>query len=191
MILCPVCEHQQAQGSECEQCGKALVVTAVAPVAVQRLAELEGNPIAGGEAARAAPVQQIADLEVNRILSGPDLPAMAVPDLERAQVAPVGAVQVEAMADLDLGREKDLDPRTAAPAGAMTCRYCRNVQASGLFCDKCGMRLPRTQAPAGAAAAGPKKFVQTVWTRCKSCGAPAKAGEKCGDCGRDVPFPEP
>lgn len=195
MILCPVCEHQQAQGTECEQCGKALVATAAPLVVVQKMAELEGSVIAGADAAAAAPVQQIAELEVNRILSGPDLPASQVPDLERAGIAPVGEVAVDRVADLDLGREKDLDPRTVAPTGAVACRYCRNVQPDGLFCEKCGMRLPRAATPAAAAAAAldpaaKKNWVEAVWTRCRSCGAPAKAGAKCGDCGRDVPFPE-
>jgi hypothetical protein len=195
MILCPVCEHQQAQGTECEQCGKALVAVAQAAVVVQKMAELEGSIVAGADVAAAAPVQQIAELEVNRLVSGPDLPASQVPDLERASIAPLGDVPLEQVADLDLGREKDLDPRTVAPTGAVACRYCRNLQPDGMFCDKCGMRLPRAPSPeaAGSAAKDPAakaNWVDAVWTRCKSCGAPAKAGTKCGDCGREVPFPE-
>ena len=187
MIVCPLCEHPQPQGDECEACGKVLVAAGVAAeVPVQRLAELQETVVEGGPAARVAPVQPMTELEATRIRTGPDLPAAPMTDLELGRLAPVGEVKVEAVPELDRARVQDLDPRTALPIGAVTCRYCRNVQAVGLVCDKCGMRLPK--APVAAAAEGPLAAV--VWTRCKSCGAKARANLPCGDCGRPVPMPD-
>jgi hypothetical protein len=68
------------------------------------------------------------------------------------------------------------------------------VQAEGLICDKCGMKLPRVtaveQPDSGSGGAVAKKKDEAVWVRCRSCGAPAKGGDRCGDCGREVPMPE-
>ena len=80
---------------------------------------------------------------------------------------------------MDLGRETQHDTPTVVPAAA-TCRYCRNVQATGLFCDRCGMLLPRPLAPTAAVAAPrvervscPRCFERTPADRprCGACGA--------------------
>jgi hypothetical protein len=194
MITCPVCEHQQAHGLECESCGKVLSVARPMRVAVTPMAELEGTELQGGRGE--VHVQAIADLEGTKLRAGPDLPPMMVPDIDRTELQKVGEVPLEVVSGLDLGREEDDGQRTQLPTGAVTCRYCRNVQMEGAVCEKCGMRLPYNPAAVvvgveEGAAAGPKKRKEAVWTRCKSCGAPAKGGEKCGDCGRDVPMPEP
>jgi methionyl-tRNA synthetase len=76
--------------------------------------------------------------------------------------------------------------RVALPTGAITCRYCRNVQATGSICEKCGMRLPVVIIVPQATGA-PAKKGEPVSARCRACGAPAKAGERCGDCGNLLP----
>lgn len=161
MITCPVCEHQQAQGAECETCGKIFVPGAL-PVAVSPLLGLEPSSLSNPRSE--VPVERLVEIEPTR-------------------VAAAGALSVERISDLDLGREVSADPRTAAPSGATTCRYCQNVQAQGLFCDRCGMRLPVLPV----AASGPTASEQIHWVRCRACGAPAKAGQRCGDCGQLVP----
>ncbi len=182
MIVCPVCEHSQVQGSVCDNCGKQLRAVVTDEPLVARLAELEVTPHAGGQVA--VPVERVADLELTQVRSGPDLPAQSLPELDRHQIAQVGAVQVERVAELDLGREQDDGVRTQAPVGAVTCRYCRTVQASGLFCDSCGMRLPKVDRAAAAAAAA-RASDATAFVIC-GCGAKAVPGSRCGSCGGRV-----
>lgn len=166
MIVCPLCEHQQAQGTECDGCGKVLVSGGAAKVEVSPLPELE----------------------LSRVRAGPDLPAVRLPDLEATGAPGVGPVPVQPLPELEAGRAPADGTRTAAPVGPVTCRYCRNVQAEGAVCERCGMRLPKLAAPVEARGPAPKG--EAVWTRCRKCGAPAKGGERCGDCGHPVPMPE-
>lgn len=187
MVICPVCEHTQASGEECEQCGK--VLAAVAPagraaVAVQRLADLEVNAQPAGPAAA---VSRLGELEDTLHATAPDLPVLRIAEVEPNAAPSTGPVVVQPLAELDTGRAPADKARTAVDPFQVTCRYCRNVQAVGAICDRCGMRLPRT----GDAVAAPvRSSGVTVWTRCRQCGAPAKGGERCGDCGRDVAMPE-
>ncbi len=188
MITCPVCEHQQAQGNECDSCGKQLAVASPVPLQLAPMAELEGTQISGGRAE--VQVQAMADLEVTKLRGGPDLPAQVVADLDRTALEQVGEVTVEAVGDLDTGRAADDGQRTVLPTGAVTCRYCKNVQSEGSVCVKCGMKLPYVvRAAPGPAAPTSKQRAVTVWSRCRACGAKARAGEKCGDCGHQVPMP--
>lgn len=190
MIVCPVCEHQQAAGDECENCGKKLVARTGAAVApVQAMPELEGTLHTGAANVVAQPMPE---LEATKMSAPAQVPTERMQELEVNQVVrPDLAVQVDKMSDLDTGREADDGQRTAAPTGAVTCRYCGNVQAKGLLCDRCGMRVPRAAeaATAGPGQSAPKKG-ETIWSRCKKCGAAAKAGHPCGDCGHAVPMPE-
>lgn len=183
MIVCPVCEHPQAQGTSCDNCGKQLVAAQPVAVVAAPMAELELTQHADG--APAIPVQTMADLEVTRLRTGPDLPAQAFAELERHQTAPVAALPLEAVPELDRGREQDDGVRTAAPVGAVPCRYCRHVQASGLFCDSCGMRLPKVPAPA-ASAKGAAASDGPLLVIC-GCGAKAFPGTRCGSCGAKIP----
>ena len=114
--------------------------------------------------------------------------AEVTPDLETNRAAAVGEVPVERVADLTVDRVPDDGQRTVLPEGPVTCRYCRNVQASGSLCDRCGMRLP--QVSLGQVVGGLLLDAEDVKVRCRACGAPATAGKKCSDCGSDVPFPD-
>jgi hypothetical protein len=185
MIVCPVCEHQQAAGTECENCGKQFSKANAAAVPVARLPELELTPLVGDRLnVTAAPMP---DLEVTRLNAGPDLPAQRVADLELTAAPEIGEVPVQALPELDLGRSEDDGIRTPVQEGAVTCRYCRNVQAEGLVCEKCGMRLPRNAtAAATPAAAGAVSKGDDEWTRCKDCGSRAKRHHRCGNCGNMV-----
>ncbi|MFZ5468462.1 MAG: hypothetical protein ACOZIN_03400 [Myxococcota bacterium] len=184
MIICPVCEHQQQSGAECDGCGKVFVASPVFEVRSDPVPGLEGTPL--GAPGVPVAVNALNDLEVNTLRSGPDLPPQQVPELERARQE-VGAVAVQPMNELDRARAEDDGVRTQVPTGAVTCRYCRHVQAEGLLCERCGMRLPRAAVTGTPTAAKP---AETIWTRCRSCGAPAKAGMRCGDCGKPVPLPD-
>ncbi|MFT3708006.1 MAG: hypothetical protein QM817_10155 [Archangium sp.] len=187
-MICPVCEHDQPFGTECDVCGKALGGLdglGPPPVAVQRV---EGLEVTIPEKLGDVPVIEMDLLErssFEKVEVAPDF----TPGLEASSIAPVGDVPVERIADLSVDRVPDDGIRTALPQGAVTCRYCRNVQATGTMCDRCGMRLPIVAQPDLLVGAIVGK-IEDVKTRCRSCGAPATAGQKCGDCGRDVPFPD-
>lgn len=180
MIICPVCEHPQAQGEECDQCGKRLVRPRPTAAAVLPLPELELTPHAGGKAPVA--VEQVAELAATRVAPVPAVPAERVPDLEPTRSAPAGNVVNASLLELETGREQDDGVRTAVSTGAATCRYCRNVQAEGLVCEKCGMRLPRLR-PAFAA---PREEAEGAWGRCPRCHTRGRTGRACTDCGTVV-----
>lgn len=184
MTVCPVCEHSQEIGFECDVCGKDLsgVLGALGPppVAVARLGELESTAI---DRVGEVHIEQVAALEVNVMPAAPDAPAATTPDLQLSRVAPVGEVPVERVGDLTVDRVADDGVRTAAPSGQVTCRYCKNVQQVGTVCERCGMRLP---APMALERAAPN--LESV--RCRACGAKATASERCRECGRLVPPPD-
>ncbi|HZN95251.1 MAG TPA: hypothetical protein VFB81_21215 [Myxococcales bacterium] len=189
MITCPVCEHTQAGGDECEQCGKRFTVRAAAgPVNVPRLAELEPTPHAGGAAeVRAEP---IPELESTRVRQGPDLPPLSFPEIELTRQPDGGDADGPPLPDLELGRAPDDGVRTEVPWGAVKCRYCGHEQAEGRLCDRCGMRLPRFGPDGAAAPAAEAAAVDDgLRVRCK-CGSPARPGQRCVNCGEVVAFPE-
>ena len=187
MIVCPVCENQQAQGDVCEVCGKQLAKPRVVDLPPTPLAELEGTRLQG---VGAVPVAAIAELEGTKLQAGPDLPAQAMPEMERTRTEPAPDMPVEAISDLDRGREVDDGVRTELPVGQVTCRYCRHVQRPAGFCDACGMKLPPV-APldAPAAAVARRDSDEAVFVICQKCGTRSAAGRRCSACGIPVPFP--
>jgi hypothetical protein len=184
MIICPVCEHQQAQGDECDNCGKKLQAPRAAAVAVAPLPELEQTLHVGGRAAvEAVPM---AELDQTRQKAGPDLPVQVVQDMETTRAAPIDKVSVEAVPELDTGRAADDGVRTAAPVGPVICRYCRNVQAEGMVCDRCGMKLPRVRPTAAAAGPTPGSPEDLTWMPCPKCRTPNRPNKVCTVCGTRV-----
>ncbi len=168
MIICPVCEHQQAQGVECEVCGKRFTEAGTPAVAVTTLPELEQTQLAGGRAPVATAA--IPDLEVTRQQSSPE-------------------VAVQRIQELDTGRAMQVGAKTAAPT-AVLCRYCRNVQASGAICDRCGMRLPKLRMESPEAKAPGELPEAGAWVQCPKCHGHARAGRACSDCGAHIPAAE-
>lgn len=183
MIICPVCEHQQALGTECDVCGKQLAAPRQAQVPVDRMPDLELTPLVRP----GIPVQQMPmpDLDRGRAPSVPELPGAPMPELDMGRASQV-SVPVERIADLERHREDaGGDPATPAPIGAVTCRYCRNVQAEGAICDRCGMRLPRYVAAAAPVELGSPEDAPTVR---HACGVKTRAGAPCESCGVFVPL---
>jgi hypothetical protein len=177
MTVCPVCEHPQAEGNACDVCGKVFSVTPPVDVRVQALGELEATRYDG--ASVTAPVPALAELEGTALRAGPDLPAASIPELERTKLEGQSDTPILPLDEMELGRAEDDGVRTAVPTGPVTCRYCRNVQADGAFCDRCGMRLPRASADAVSAEA----VAEDEWTICTACGSRAQMGRPCGQCG--------
>lgn len=172
MIVCPVCEHPQASGAECEVCGKRFAPGAVPVPPVAPLAGLEPtghagvadalveSPVPGLEPTRAAPV---------------DAPEEATPGIEPTRAAPVDA-DAPPLPDIErLESALPGDVPTALPI-APVCRYCRTPAVPGeRLCSRCGMRLPVIDAglvPSEAEGVHLCTNCGTVTTRslCPACG---------------------
>jgi hypothetical protein len=141
MIACPVCEHQQASGAECEVCGKRF---APGSVPVDVVAPMEGLETTGLAPAGLdpGPIETIAELEATRA-APVDVQEDVTPGVEATRAAPVDAPPGEAVPDLErVHAELPGDAPTALPL-APVCRYCRTPAVPGeRLCSRCGMRLP-------------------------------------------------
>lgn len=169
MIVCPVCEHAQPHGAECEVCGKRLGPPSSADPPVAPVDGLEPTLHARSE----APVATVVELEPTRHAAA-EHTADPAPDLEPTAAAPVD-VDVAPAPDVDHASAPiSADARTPLPAIAV-CRYCRTPAAPGeRICGRCGMRLPIAATPTAAPPA------EEGW-RC-SCGTLARAS-LCPTCG--------
>lgn len=173
MIVCPVCEHQQSTGAECEVCGKrfapgSLPIPPVAPM--EGLEATQHGPVDLGF----EPGASLPDLEPT--LAPPvDAPEESTPGVEPTRTAPV---DVDAPPIPDLERlEAGIpgDGPTALPL-APVCRYCRTPSVPGeRLCSRCGMRLPVIDAglvPQGTEGLHLCTNCGTLTTRelCPACG---------------------
>jgi hypothetical protein len=197
MIVCPVCEHQQAQGFTCDVCGKDLgaalggsdVLTPLEPE-IARMPELETYI----QTTVDVQVQRMPDLETY-MQTTVDVQVQPIPDLETYKLD-VGEVPVQRMIELDAAEPEAPMPRVKCSfcgslkeqyavcdkCGTVQCRYCGNAQSKGSICEKCGMRLPGANV-APAIVGPPPEPVQ-----CKHCGTLGIAGERCKgpECGHVV-----
>ncbi|HUM11917.1 MAG TPA: hypothetical protein VLT82_13285 [Myxococcaceae bacterium] len=177
MRPCPVCEAP-VTGWMCEVCGKQV---GPSPASASLTVPLEGL-----ESTQLPPdglgldIEPAPDLELTATGPVPEVPGEPLLGWEMTHVGLGPDVRAGGLPDLDAGRAAPEGPPTVAPS-VLTCRYCRNVQASGLFCDRCGMRLPWA-APASAV----KAEVADATERrvCKRCGERSPVSlERCGGCG--------
>jgi hypothetical protein len=190
MIVCPVCEHAQPSGAECEVCGKLLVaespfvaaespfVAAESPFVVAEspfVVSLSNHDRLDGLEPTLHVFRQAQDereREDDRTAA-----AELLADLEPTAVGagagadggaptPVPDLVPTALSDLPG------DGPTPEPV-AVLCRYCRSPAMPGeRICGHCGMRLPVAALRAPPAAALP---------RCR-CGLPV-SGSVCPGCG--------
>lgn len=177
MATCPVCEHVQDRGDECEVCGRRLTGPGATPLPV---APLEGLEPTLAEAVT-APAERLDGLEPTLHAPGEDAPPEdAAAWIEGTRTGAVGAVALEPVPDLEPTLAAPVRDGLPAPDAPPTCRYCRTPAARGdRFCGRCGMRLPRLDAvklaaeirgelvcpDCGSFGAGP---------RCRRCGAPMR-----------------
>ncbi len=172
MTTCPVCEHPQAEGAECEVCGRALLALDAAEVPVTPLEGLEPT-LAAPEP---APLDDAVMVELEPTLqaSAGEVALEAVPELEPTAASPVEAAG-ELLPDLEpTAAATSGDPRTELPLFPV-CRYCRTPAGPGeRICDRCGMQLSAGFPAPARAEAGPRRCsCGTPVTRsiCPACGA--------------------
>lgn len=179
MIVCPVCEHPQQSGSECDVCGKRF--------APGTLPQPPVTPVEGLEVTSHAPVdlgfETVGPIpELEPTLAAPvDAPEEATPFIEPTRAAPV---------DVDAAMIPDIERQAAEIPGdaptqlplATICRYCRTPAVPGeRLCSRCGMRLPVIDPQ--LAAAGEQGVHQ-----CSNCGAVTHR-ELCPACGNRLSPP--
>jgi len=186
MLACPVCEHQQPAGSECEVCGRRLEAGRGTDAPVPGLEGLERTGLDGvGEVA----TEGVPGLEPTTLVDAgggllDDLAALGATGAPAAgfglELEPTGAapveVAVEAVPDLERGGAEGLPDDAPTPLPLVViCRYCRTeAQPGEKRCGRCGMRLPAAVSSAPVPA-------QAAPTLC-SCGAPVTRS-RCPACG--------
>lgn len=177
MRPCPVCEAP-VTGWQCEVCGKQV---GTSPAAANLNAPLEGlEPTLLPTEVLGLSIEVAPGLEPTSASPVPDFPGDPLLGWEVTQVGSPEDVGAGGLQDLDPGRVAPDGPPAVAPTVA-TCRYCRNVQTSGLFCDRCGMRLPWARPSSAAETAAPDENDRRL---CKRCGERSPAPmERCGGCG--------
>jgi hypothetical protein len=172
MVVCPLCEHPQADGTECEVCGRGLPAAPTSETAIPLIEGLEPTLAVPGQD---LPVAMVPDLEVTaHAPTGAPSPEL-VPDLERTPADPVD-VTVEPMAGVDRAMDGLPDEAATPYPAVVVCRYCRTEAALGeRICSRCGMRLPTVALVPPPAAEGAQ-------VRLCSCGTPVR-GPRCPSCG--------
>ncbi|HTS80828.1 MAG TPA: hypothetical protein VMH40_09545 [Myxococcaceae bacterium] len=181
MRPCPVCEAP-VTGWQCEVCGKQVGPSPGASTLTVPLEGLETTQLPADGLSLA--IEPAPGLE--RTVTGPvpEVPGDPLLGWEATQALGAPDVLAGGLVDLDTGRAASEGPAAVAPTVA-TCRYCKNVQASGLFCDRCGMRLPWAVP---AAASGEPVELRT----CTQCGERSPVSmDRCGGCGATFRAEEP
>ena len=175
MPACPVCEAP-TQSRVCEVCGHVFAPEpSGSELPPSRLEDLEVFPPVLAPTA----VLPLLDLEPTRFetTAAPDVALDA--DWEQTRMGEVPDVGAGGLEELDRGREAPDSERTLLSVASVMCRYCRNVQASGLLCDTCGMRLPWTAKPPPP----PPSLDPDALIRCPRCGVRTVQRERCAGCG--------
>lgn len=183
MIVCPLCEHQQNQGTVCEVCDRVLVVPQPTGVITEMLADLECTSLPGGAASVA--VERMAELDEHRIAAVQIVVPENMVDFERTRHADAGvALPAEAVPGIEPTRFEDDGQRTTVSA-TRTCRYCGNIQQGGVLCERCGLRLPGSEVarPAKKQSGEPQPIP------CPACSVLGFAGTRCRGCGAFIRHP--
>jgi hypothetical protein len=180
MIVCPVCEHPQDSGAECELCGKRFAPGSLPVAAVPPLEGLETTHHAPVELPWGSDSEPIPELEPTS--SAPvDAPEERTPDVEPTAAAPV---DVDSALIPDIERQSAEipgDAPTALPLAPL-CRYCRTPSIPGeRTCSRCGMRLEVVdpELVSSSSAAGVRQ--------CPNCGTIATRSP-CPACGNRISF---
>jgi hypothetical protein len=170
-MICPVCEHPQELGAECELCGMSLAHAGTAAASVAPVDGLE--PTLHG-AVDFLP-ELVPDLEPTHHAPAGVVALLAAVEVEPTRIAPVDVEDASPVPDLERTEAEGLPGDGPTPLEAMpVCRYCRTPSMPGeRICSRCGMRLP---------VAGGRPSVVAAAPRLCGCGAPV-SGARCPSCG--------
>src|SRR5512147_327242 len=110
MITCPVCEHVQASGDECEVCGRYEPgPSGPGEASASPLPDLEPTLYQAGEPVPAEAFESLPGLEPTQHEGGaPAPPEPAVQWLEGGRADPVGPVSTSAVLDLEPHRAEPI-----------------------------------------------------------------------------------
>lgn len=179
MATCPLCEHVQAAGAECDVCGHRLTGPGTGDLPVA--------PLPGLEPTRMERVEVTPDAmpELEATLRAPaQAPHEDSGWVERSHAPPVAEEQLERVPDLEHHRAEPVPDLGGPldPLAPVVCRYCRSTAMPGdKFCGRCGMRLARFD-PVRLAGSERGEMV------CRDCGAMG-AGPRCRRCGARMVTP--
>jgi hypothetical protein len=180
-VVCPVCEHVQESGTECEVCGRRLAGATPTPEASSPLEGLERTALQEGAGAGAGPpAPPVEGFEPSRFEPAAAAPAgePGPPDgwLERTAAPEVQTATEPLEVERSTAERPRQRPGDAVPRPPPTCRYCRTPAVPGdAFCGCCGMKLP-LERPAAASTAAP------AGVPCRGCGI-LVTGPVCPACG--------
>jgi hypothetical protein len=172
MPTCPVCDHSQPSGDECEVCGKRFVGVA-SDVPVATTPGLEPTRFDAVE----APAERVEGLETTAFEAAGDAPGERMDEALEPRIEGL-IVSVTPMPDIERHLSEPIpdEPDELPRAGPVLCRYCRTAAMPGdKFCGKCGMRLSRYE-PVKLAAAERGEMI------CNDCGS-LGPGPRCRRCG--------
>ena len=180
MRPCPVCEAP-VTGWQCEVCGKQV---GQSPAAANLSAPLEGmEPTLLPTEVLGLPLELPPGLEPTATDPVPEVPGEPLLGWELTQVGAGPDVGAGGLPEMETGRAAPEGPPSVAPK-VVTCRYCRNVQGSGLFCNRCGMRLPWAPRLRPPRRVPEERQDASELRSCKRCGERSPLSmERCGACG--------
>lgn len=174
MPTCPVCEHVQPAGDECEVCGKKLTGPGTEAARVEPLPGLEPTL----QAAVEVPADPVPDLEPTLQPAAEAPPGEVADWAEPTRAAAADPGPVEPLPGIERHEPEPLpdDGGGLDPLAPVVCRYCRSTAMPGdRFCVTCGMRLQRFD-PVRIAALERGELV------CRDCGSMGP-GPRCRRCG--------
>jgi hypothetical protein len=167
MVRCPLCEHEQPSGEQCEVCGRRLASSAGAALEVPAIEGLEPTSHAAVDA-DSEPIEAFEPNAIGALAIDGALPAdpLALPVdgapadppqawVERTAQDPVAAPQAAALSDVEPTAHASPPPPPHDPFALAVCRYCRTPAAPGdVFCERCGMKLAIYHRAGGPAQEG-------------------------------------
>lgn len=172
MVVCPVCEHPQAQGDTCDVCGRDLRESGATAIPTPPLVGLESTALEEGESAAVEPMPELTSHRAPET----DAASLPLPDLEPTSLPLPAPSVLEPFPDLEQSLPAGKSPFAGAPI--LACRYCGHRQGRGALCERCGMQLPRVSREQGAAGEG--------LSSCPVCGVKGRLRERCPACGAQL-----
>jgi hypothetical protein len=140
-MRCPVCDHEQVVGPECDVCGKRLGPSAAPSPAVTSLGALEATRLPGA----AVPVEALPELTADRAPEADPRPSGPVPCRYCQHLQAAGKVCERCGMRLPTAvfAAPAVAPARRAEPEVARCRSCGTLAKAGPRCTECGSPIPR------------------------------------------------